>query len=71
MDPIIFANAAWIDNVTQVVSGIRDNKVGVGNRIVPVARVRLLGYRNPGSLLDCIESSRGSSEANKTSVEIV
>jgi hypothetical protein len=31
MDPVIFANAAWIDNVTQVVSRIRDNKICVGN----------------------------------------
>ena len=31
MDPIVRAHAAWIDNVRQIVFGIRDDKIGVGN----------------------------------------
>jgi hypothetical protein len=31
VDPIVFTNPAWVDNVAQVVFGIRDNKIGVGN----------------------------------------
>ena len=31
VDPIVFTNPAWIDNVGQIVFGVRDNKIGVGN----------------------------------------
>jgi hypothetical protein len=31
MDPIGFTNPAWVDNVAEVVLGIRDNKIGVAN----------------------------------------
>ncbi len=36
-----------------------------------VARIRLLGQGNSGSLLGGIESSRGSGQANKTFIKIV
>jgi hypothetical protein len=31
VDPITFTNSAWIDNVAQVVFGVRDDKIGVHN----------------------------------------
>jgi hypothetical protein len=31
VDPIFLADSAWIDNVAQVIFGIRNNKIGVGN----------------------------------------
>ena len=31
MDPIVFTNPAWVDNVAKIVFGIRDNKIGVSN----------------------------------------
>ena len=31
MDPIVCTNPAWVDNVAQIVFGIRDNKIGMGN----------------------------------------
>ena len=71
MDPIVFTNPAWIDNVAQVVFGVGYNKVGVADCIVAVARICLVGQRNPGSLLGCIDGSRSSCEASKTFIEIV
>ena len=49
----------------QIVFCVRDNKIGVPNRIVAIAGHRFLGWRNARSLLDCFESSFGSREADK------
>ena len=55
----------------QIVFCVRDNKIGVPNRIVAIAEPRFLGWRNARSLLDCFESSFGSREADKMFIEIV
>jgi hypothetical protein len=43
VDPIVFTNAAWINDMAQVVFGIRGNKIGVGNGIGAVVWLRFLG----------------------------
>jgi len=53
----------------QIVFCVRDNKIGVPNRIV--AGPGFLGRRNACSLLDCFESNFGSREADKMFIEIV
>ena len=55
----------------QIIFGVRDNKIGVPNRIVAVAGPRFLGRSNARSLLDCFESSLGSRETDEMFVEIV
>src|SRR5215470_3945607 len=69
--PIVFTNPARIDDMGQIVFCVRDNKIGVPNRIVAIAEPRFLGWRNARSLLDCFESSFGSREADKMFIEIV
>ena len=54
-----------------IVFCVRDNKIGVPNRIVAVARPRSLCRRNTRGLLDCFESSFGSRETDEMFVEIV
>jgi hypothetical protein len=55
----------------QIIFGVRDNKIGVPNRIVAVAGPRFPRPRNACGRLDCFESSFGSSEADKMFIEIV
>ena len=55
----------------QIVFCVRDNKIGVPNRIVAVAGRSFLGRRNPRNLLGRRESSFGSREADKMFIEIV
>src|ERR1700751_1776184 len=71
MDSNIFTNPARIDDMGQIVLCVRDNKIGVPNRIVAVAGPRLLGWRNARSLLDCFDRSFGSREADKMLIKIV
>src|SRR5712664_3761267 len=69
--PIVFTNPARIDDMGQIVFGVCDNKIGVRNRIVAAAGRCFAGQRNPRGLLDRLESSFGSRETDKMSVEIV
>ena len=69
--PIVFTDPARIDHVGQIVFGVRENKIGVRNRIVAVTRPCFVGRRNPRSLLNRLESSFGSREADKMFIEIV
>ena len=70
MRPIVFAHPARIDNMGQIVFGVRDNKIGVGNSVVP-GRPGLLGQRNARSFLDRLKSSFVSGEADKMFIETV
>lgn len=69
--PIFFTYPARVDDMGQIVFCVRDNKIGVPNRIVAVAGPRFLRRRNARGRLDCFESSFGSSEADKMFIEIV
>ena len=41
--PIVLAYAARINDMGQVIFGVRHNKIGVGNRIIAVVGLRFLG----------------------------
>ena len=58
--PIVFAHPARVDNMSQIVLGVRDNKIGVHNRVIAIAGYCFASRRNPCSLLDSLESSFSS-----------
>ena len=71
MHPIVLTNPAGINNVGQIIPGVREDEVCVGNKILPTVRFRFLRQGHLRSSLDCIKSRFGSGEVHETRVEHV
>ena len=71
MCPIVFTYASRINDMGQIVFGVRDNKIGMSHGVISPRGPGLLGRRNARSLLGRVESSFVSGEADKMFIETV
>ncbi|HTS30200.1 MAG TPA: hypothetical protein VMH81_30220 [Bryobacteraceae bacterium] len=71
MHPVILTDAAWIDDVREVVFGVSEHKVGVRHSVAASLQSRFSGWGNSCGPLDRRDGLFRSGEANESAGEEV